>query len=473
MERWVPFFQIFLHSPCPEGEASLFLQQLQLQPNHNATSSFLSLLEAPATLLSTHTCMWLQTLPPMVQSRILSFLAIESQRFSRQRLHHIATRILEDKTYTCSRDQEFFWVISAARNLLDSVSSKRDSYDEFIGVPTWLRTVAEEESPLLPWLPISPQEIYDLGRSSRVVQEEKDEDFTQEKTLSSFREDFHFNSLSPSAADRALALSLNSRLSTVESSSDAVKIAMEIQALCFNQEEPGKQISVQVLSLIEPWQTDDETTSVILAHLSSSCGHVSPTVPGLLLASVVLPKAMALRTTASRALLSATLDFCKLHQAAATNALLLPLILVKEGINRHQSDLLGKIIRECLHPSHVSACCQKLLRGAPLKSEIVCLPSHQSLILDAPVWTEALFSLFQQILTLGVSLTPDAVDNLVSIVEDSAAVLGKSLKFCSFLLCMVSKCSEVVERYKVSLRRAAERTDTFITKSILSKLASL
>ncbi|KAM3199972.1 hypothetical protein P3L10_032332 [Capsicum annuum] len=85
MECWVPLFQIFLNSPCPETEASPWLQQSFNQPGPTAisTTSFLSLLTRPTEIDScssssspfpTKRVMWIQTLPNAVQARILSFL---------------------------------------------------------------------------------------------------------------------------------------------------------------------------------------------------------------------------------------------------------------------------------------------------------------------------------------------------------------------------------------------------------------
>ncbi|CAA6671679.1 unnamed protein product [Spirodela intermedia] len=495
MERWVPLFQIFLHSPCPEGEASLWFQQQQQQqqqppPGHHVTSAFLSLLEAPTAAVSRstpsllfHSLPWPSQLvdrflflllhlkvrvdadaPPAVQSQVLSFLAMESRRFCRRRLRSLARHILEDEASGARHNGSTpgFWRLPATSHEETGEEGGGEEMEEdFDSVPAWLSSVTAVESPLLPWLPLSLHQIHELGRRSQI-------EMSAGEQAGAHYPDLQI--LNPGTSERAL--SLKAKILTVASSSDALLMASEIQALCFSHGEAENQRPLEVLSLMEPWQAEDEMASVLLSHLSSSCSLGNPHASGLLLASVVLPKLMVLQSPASRVLLSTTVDFCKLHQVAATNALFLPLILLKEGINSHLCDLLSKIVRECLHPSHVSACCQKLLRGATLKEEIICLPSHQSLISDYPVWTESLFSLFQQILTRGVLLTPDAVDRLVSVVDDSASAHRKSLKFCNFLLCMISRCPRAVKCHKTSLMRTAERTDTFVTKSILSKLGS-
>jgi hypothetical protein len=46
----------------------------------------------------------------------------------------------------------------------------------------------------------------------------------------------------------------------------------------------------------------------------------------------------------------------------------------------------------------------------------------------------------------------------------------KSLKFGNFFLCFVSKCWHECKIHRLLLERAAETTDTFLTKAILAKL---
>ena len=425
----------------------------------------------------------MQTLPPFVQSRVLSFLAYENQRFCRSRLRSIASHIVNDEHSGVGRNREYFWVFSAAHNLLDAMHDThgvtRDHEDgqeietEFSSCPSWLIGLAQGENPTLPWLPISPSQVCDLGRGSSLLpeeeeeeeeEEEKEEELTPEQEKERSSTNAEIKGLSPSTSERLL--SLKCRIVTVASLSEVEMVMSEIRALCFNHDEKNNQKSLEILNLLELWRIEDEVAAVFLTQMYDF--HIS----GLLLASIVLPKLVILKSPVSRVLLSAIVEFCKLHKVAAINALTFPLILLKEGINIHHCDLMSKIVRECLHPSQVSAFCQKLLQRSSLKEDIICLPSLHSSISEELVWTESLFSFFQQILIQGVQLTPDAVDSLVSVVEESVVVHRKSLKFCNFLLCMISKCPHAVQRHKLSLIRTSEKTETFLTKSILSKLTS-
>ncbi|XP_073289786.1 uncharacterized protein [Primulina huaijiensis] len=175
MECWVPLFDIFLNSPDPETEASTWLQK-SFNPSSKttpiSTSSFISLLMKPAevnfSVSSTPNqekrVTWIQTLPDLVQTRLLSFLAYDYQRFCDKELCRIARIMSVEGKYLD------FWVKKAEEKLLDlvSVSNYRwlsdlnlDSEDEHVenecqSVTDWLRDVAKDNEQLFSWFPISP-----------------------------------------------------------------------------------------------------------------------------------------------------------------------------------------------------------------------------------------------------------------------------------------------------------------------------
>ncbi|XP_073116646.1 uncharacterized protein [Elaeis guineensis] len=519
MERWVPLLHIFLHSPSPEGEASLWFQnQNQHQHHHSqpnapplppSTSAFLSLLLTPTSALrletsttssspERHELIWIQTLPPTLQSRILSFLAVESNRFCRLRLRSLAAHILGSNTPS-SPD---FWVQKTALNLLDAVSSsdptplepllphqhlrqaseeEEEEEEEFYSLPQWLKDSSSATTPLLPWLPLpigpSPKTAC---RAFGLFSEDKPETMdlvtVQEEEQEQVRQNCEPESSSSSASPlppldphiHNRASSLKADLSTSDSTPEAIRLAREILQLCLDS-GAGNQLAL--LGLTEPWEADDLTASVLLSHLAGEDRSNFVGWPSHVLCSVSLPKLLILRNTASRVLLSATIDFCKLHPTAAVEALLLPLAFRKEGINIVICDAMTRIMKECLHPSHVSAFCQRLLCGESKDKRLVCLPCHRELLSDELVWTEPLFMLFQHILNRDIHLTPDTTDRLVSVIDEVAGEFSRSLKFGNFMLCLVTKCARASSIHGVLLERAAGRTDTFVTKSILSKLA--
>ncbi|XP_068649417.1 uncharacterized protein [Aristolochia californica] len=477
MERWNPLIDIFLKSSSPEGEASLWM----LQQSCPLFSAFLSLLLSPclSSSVSSNSCMWIQTLPNAVQTRILSFLAIESHRLCPRRLHKLAITILRTGPLLD------FWVERAARNLLTIVSSDTNSSvssslqleEEFLALPYWLENMVTADSPL-PWFP--PEFHSKIPRASDsskgegvlalsdVGNDEEEEESEEHSYLSdgpAEMESEHGSALDPDI--QLKATELKSRLLELQSATKIIPLAEEIRQLCVN----AGGNSFMALGLIEPWEADEEIISVLLPHLVGGTEEFPWSAQ--VLASVVLPKFLVLQCPASRFLSTATIEYCRTHQRAAVDGFLLPLVLRKEGINTSLCDIITRIIKECLHPAHVSAFCQRFLCNITEVKQRYCLPCHRNLISDDLVWTEALFSLFQNILNQNIYLTQDSVDQIAYVLDDMADRFSTSLKFSNFLLCLVGKCGTSLNSHKLLFTKVAEKTDTFITKSILSKLSTL
>lgn len=423
----------------------------------------------------------MQTLPNLVQSRILSFLALEKQRFCSRDLSRLARNVLSGEA------EVEFWVKRAARNLLDQVSEPSlewistlslDSVgegvsEEFQAIPGWLKDAAGDSDSLLPWLPVSPD-----GLNSRTIVDGEDHSDElvadtgkgKERMDEVVEEIKIVQSKYPPLEDEVLnmAATLKSQILAFESSSVAGGLAAQIREVCLQR---GVD-SVSVLGLIEPWKADDEVASVLLSRLSDG-SEEELGWPSQILCSIILPKLLALEEPASRVLVTATIDYCKLHQRAAVYGLLFPLILRRGGINNPICDVVARIIRECLHPAHVSAFFQKLFCEEVHVRSFICLPCFQDLISNELIWTESLFILLQYILNYNIHLTPDSIHHLLYQVQDLAGTFSTSLKFGNFLLCLVTKCSPFLKSYKISLTEAVEQTNTLVTKSILSKLSSL
>ncbi|CAL9125995.1 unnamed protein product [Musa acuminata var. zebrina] len=476
LERWLPLFEIFLNSAAPEGDASLWFDN-----HHHPTTAFLSLLLSAVSASGSPPPILLQTLPPALQSRILSFLAVHHHRFPRACLLPLAAHFLDSSAFT---DSSALWARKAAHHLLDAVSSSappvacghtldhlhrrtNENDVDLYALPQWLNDPVFAAAPLLPWLPLPAGS---LPRSNdRYFAAEP-----QSMELVAFRDDEPATYsplppppvLDPQIIERASVL--KAELLASEAAPKAIRLAKDIRQLCLDS---GTGSQLMVLGLIQPWEADDEMASVLLSNLSGEYGLSFVGWHAHVLCSLVLPKLLTLQKPASRVLLSATTRFCQLHPVAAVEALLLPLSLRKEGLNVVLCDALARVIRECLHPVHVSAFCQRLLCGNAGDRRPVCLPWHEELLSDELVWTESLFMLFNHVLNHNVCLTPDTADHLVSVIDEKAHKFSKSLKFGNFMLCFVSKCARASSLHKVSLERAAMRTGTFVTKSILSKLS--
>lgn len=429
--------------------------------------------------------MWIQTLPDVVQARILSFLAFDHQRFCRRELCRLARIVLSE-----GKGLDF-WVKKAAQQLLDLVSlsdyqwlshlnldsEEENVEEEFYSMPDWLRDAATKSESMFPWLPMSPDELSDKmplsgseGNEDDLpinVEESKQEQFDEvmrETDVDELKFDDPINTEVEKAAE-----SLKSRLLNIESTSKAVELAKDIRKLCFE----SRRNSLVILNLIEPWSAEDETAAVLISHLSDGSEADENDWSTHILCSIALPKFLVLNEPSSRVLVNATIAYCKAHQRAAEYALLFPLILRNDGINNPICDVITRIVKECLHPAHVSAFCQKLLSKEKDAQRFICLPCHRCLISEELVWSEPLFSLWQNILNHNVHLMKDSVDQLINRVCEYTDRYSKSLKFGNFLLCLVNKCAPFLRPHKLLLTAAVENTDTLVTKSLLSKLSSL
>lgn len=428
--------------------------------------------------------MWIQTLPGIVQARILSFLAHQHQRFDRRELCTLARVLLSEEGKGID-----FWVKKAAQHLLDLVSdsnyewlyhlnldSEEEEFveDEFYSMPDWLRDAAKDSEPMFPWLPLSPNELSDKmpsinsggdGDDLLIDVEETKQDHTDEVMLEVDEDEFDV------ALDIDVekeANSLKTKLLTLDTSLKAVELSKEIRKLCFN----NKRNCLSILNLIEPWSVDDETAAVLLNHLTDENEADESEWPSHILCSVILPKFLVLNEPSSRVLINATVEFCRAHQRAAEYALLFPLILRKDGINNPISDVISRIVKECLHPVHVSAFCQKLLTKDETSWRFVCLPCHRCLISEKLVWTESLFGFWRSVLERNVCLLQESVDQLVKEVCENSERYSKSLKFGNFVLCLVNKFGPTLRPHKVLLSAAIQKSNTLVTKSILSKLSA-
>ncbi|KAL3532600.1 hypothetical protein ACH5RR_006121 [Cinchona calisaya] len=484
MERWVPLLEIFINSSCPETEASSWLQR---SFNSNSppisTSSFLSLLTNPSSPPHPKRFMHIQTLPNFVQARILSFLVYERERFCRRDLIKLARDLLSE-----GRELDF-WVKKSADQLLDVLSGsgfdwisnlnldseEESAEDEFREMPDWLKDAAKSRDFVLPWLTILPDEISSRKPFGGVVEDDEDSESDagkeKEECVDEVMGEAEVGDLKNVAMDPEVekrADWLKARILKFEGASETVELANEVRQLCV---ESGVD-SLAVLELVEPWKADDETASVMVTHLLHG-GEDELGWPSHVLCSIVLPKMFFLTEPASRVLVSAIVEYCKVHQKASEYALLWPLIRKVDGINNPICDVISRIVRECLHPGHVSAFCQKLLSSELDAKNFICLPCYRCLIAGELVWTESLFYLMQNVLNHNVHLTQDAVDQLVQEACKSTNRFPRSLKFGNFLLCFINKCAPLLRSHKLLLIEAVEHTNTLVTKSILSKLASL
>lgn len=476
-------------------------------------------------------CMWIQTLPSAMQSSILTFLSVEHNRFRKKDLQVLAQNLkaTPDLDFWVRRAAEnlFQTVFGYKASAFSPVYGGQDM-DDYNALPEWLEDCQKGSGSLFPWLPIVSDEGQTLANDGRESSKQQGEYQTTEipienpelsryvdletvpcspevqepaggsvedsrNVVDDASEIQHATScISVEAADSEVVTSvtvemmdhdgisskavldpkvyvqltsLRDALLNFDFASSIRSIAEEIRALCTVAELR------EVISVIKPWEAADEVTLQLVESLMKD--QEGYDWSSQMLSSLILPKLLSLKKPASRILVNAVLQAGKVHQRATVDALLLPLILNKEGLNVVVCEVLNRIIKDCLHADHVSSFFQKLPFEDHQQGSVVCLPCHQCQISQYLVWTEPVFTFFQNILNHQVLLTQEAIDNIVLALEDVAGEFSKSLKFGNFLLCLVNKYASLLRPHKVLLGRVTEMTNTFMTKSILSKLACL
>ncbi|KAI4971674.1 hypothetical protein ZWY2020_002588 [Hordeum vulgare] len=473
MEPWLPVLRHLLATSAPSAAAfsSSNSSPCSLPP----AAGLLRLLLSPVPTLpaSEPTPVLFQTLPPLLQSQALSFLSSSASLLDPLQLRSLASRVLSAPPGRCDE----FWVRRGAHHLLDGLPDKDVPHvpwefnDEFHEPPPWLKGEAARTQPALPWLPLDCRSMMPGGvhASEDGFSEVRLESLGLEQDGCPLMQEVGCapsppaSPLENSVVHRALAL--KKEIGMAESVLGAQQAANNLHDLCL---ESGN--AEAVLSLVQPWEADDDIVRVLLSNLVLEEDGMHGKGPALVLCSLALPKLLDLQRAASSGLLSAALDICKSYPAAALEAVLFPLVLRKQGLNAPQCDVLTRIVKDCMHPLHVTAFCHRLLSGEEGERKPVCMPQHRENIGRDLVWTESLFALFYNILSQDICLTPSTIEKLVSMIHDMAIKFPKSLKFGNLFLCFVSKCWHECKIHRVLLERAAETTNTFLTKAILVKL---
>ncbi|KAG0514856.1 hypothetical protein BDA96_10G229200 [Sorghum bicolor] len=485
MEQWLPLFRHLLVSPAANAVAfssSPSSGDCPSAPPPAAALLRLLLLPAPmlpASASDPTAAILFQTLPPFLQSQALSFLASSADLLDPHLLRILAARVL-----SAPPGRYGLWVVRGARHLIDGLPEEEgvpgvvsdEFIDGFHDPPMWLKEAAARAHPVLPWLPVDCRSLTGSGSGTRAGPGGEDglDGIGLETLVLVQDEDVEMQEapgrvlpqaplLEDSIVRRAMAM--QKEIVTVESVLVAQRVAKDLQDLCVQSRN-----AAEVLSLVQPWEADDDTLRVLLSNLVLEGDGVDGKGPALVLCSVFLPQLLELQRPPSSVLLSTALGLCKRHPAAALEAVLFPLVLRKGGLNIPQCDVLTRIIKECMHPLHVTAFCHRLLSGEDQERKPVCMPQHQESIGTNLVWTESLFTLFYNILSQDICLTPSTVGELISVIDDQASKFLRSLKFGNFLKCFVSKCWHECKHQRGLLKRAAERTDTFLTKAVLAKL---
>ncbi len=215
-----------------------------------------------------------------------------------------------------------------------------------------------------------------------------------------------------------------------------------------------------VFKVVKPWLVEDEITALLVGTLLGEHAGYARSVQ--ILTYILLPKLQKLKQPVSRILGSAVLQASKAHPRATVDALLLPLLLCKEGASPFQCDVINRVIKEGLTPELLSSLFHKLF----------CTQDKDHKELDW-IWTEAMVGLILNLLAQGIVLREDTLEGLVSSLENASHQFSGSLKFGNLLLNLLTKHGAKLKDHKAALQQVTKNSKTFLTKSILAKLANL
>ncbi|KAK9102181.1 hypothetical protein Sjap_019435 [Stephania japonica] len=376
MEAWIPLFNIFLNSPCPETEAALWMQNSfndasKTTTYNTNTNSLLLLLSNPTDVAAVQSissspsqskryCISQIPISGHVDSDAADCGAVADPVFSKCGEEEVLWEgvVCACKKYFEGSEEGDFWVKKAARHLLDEMPSSisdgvsgldsgqsdRELEEEFEKLPSWLESATRSSGSVFPWLPVSRDELRQGTLSSGFVDDEE-----EDRVL--VVDDEELNQVADEIETEIVCL-------------ESVHIAPEIQSAAAG-------LKSQILTFESTSRTAELADQILQLYIAW---------PSHVLCSVILPKLLVLEEPASRVLMTAIIGFCKLHQKAAVDALLLPLVFRRDGINTPTCDLVTRVIKECLHSAHVSSYCQRLLYDGHEARGIMCLPCHQCLL---------------------------------------------------------------------------------------------
>lgn len=227
------------------------------------------------------------------------------------------------------------------------------------------------------------------------------------------------------------------------------------------------------LKLFKPWEIrDDVVLSMIEIFIRKDSGFVWS---AQILSYCLLPKLLCLEQPASRFLVTAVMQAAKLHPRAAVDALLVPLVLCEKGPTKAQCDVINRMLKECLPDHHILSFCGKVFLASRRQQLPFSAPPFvlHDFLDKTLVWSEPACTVLQSILSHPISVDEELLDVLVNACGEEVVRFARSLKFSTFLLCLISNFGPCLKPHKSMLQRIAERTETFMTKSLIAKSSSL
>ncbi|KAL2649630.1 hypothetical protein R1flu_017758 [Riccia fluitans] len=461
-------------------------------------------------------CIWMQTLSNAMQTSVLTFLNVEHDHFRSKDLEALARRILQ-----CPMDADF-WVLEAAKALLQTSSQDQDLklsvlYEEqqlfadaeiadYHKLPEWLDTCGESSDSMFGWLPleqsgdfkekapdgtkICPSETGELSQSDTEVKQPAFEPLDQMRAACSpgrFKEEPTVEEkgteTDKEVSDRSeMGVDQGEEIVRKEDDNTAREVLGDhlfVQAVSLGQalrSSPGPGLSEEInlvrsttkfalfLSVARAWDVDDEVTLLLVGSLLvEQDGYAWSTK---VLEMVILPKLLAMEKPASRILATAVTQAGKIHPRAIIDSVVFPLICSRDGASGIQCELLNRIVKDCLPEDLILALLQKMF--------LSCAEKQQGFNSGLPWrWTEGMVGVVQNMLNYKVNLDQQSLACLLEALDAVVLEYSKSLKFGNLLLNLVTKQGSKLKSYKELLLQIVEKTQTFLTKSIKTKLGAI
>ncbi|KAG6542240.1 hypothetical protein Mapa_016368 [Marchantia paleacea] len=472
-------------------------------------------------------CIWMQTLPSAMQTSVLTFLNVEHNHFRSKDLEALARRILQSPV------EADYWVFQAARSLLLTSSPDADQFgssssteeqpfgigdtqmSDYHALPEWLDKCREHTSPMFSWLPLEKsypvEEVQDQDETHLsetceslqptsvevpAVQQPTDKLFdherratcsperrTHERTIED-KDRSEIEIMEAEAGIMDLSKEVNGGDNIVNEEDDKIARAalgedLYLQALSLGRDlrtrsESGlpKDIYLvrstpkfaSLLSAARAWEVDDEVTLLLVETLLvEQDGYAWSTQ---VLHAIILPKLYALEKPATRILMTALTQAGKIHPRAVMDSVMFPLICSKNGASSIQCEILNRLVKDCLTEDLILCLLQKMF---------VCSreSKHDFSSNLSWSWTEGVVGVVQNLLSHKVNIDQDCVASLVQALDAAVAEFPTSLKFGNLLLNLVTKHGPRLKSHKALLHQVVDKSRTFLTKSVQSKLASL
>lgn len=478
--------------------------------------------------------MWIQTLPSVMQANILNFLSALHSRFRSADLESLALSMLSTHQldfWVARAVQDLLSKVSQSQKVNQAVEHRcSDSMGKDI-LPDWLDQYRHSHPPLLPWLPVrasipEPNISKRLHTSSQTAKVHFDK--SESKCTSPVKNNSQLNTQGNEAVE-VIGLKTPMRLSegwgrtqgendvpvttsrllddnskytgphgkeetTTKSTNlelEEFMVAMHRPDFCSQAQawreswlETGPTTEdaailrasadlIAILNIVKPWEMgDDALLRIIEMLMRKEDGFLWS---AQITSYCLLPKLLSLEQPASRFLISAVLQASKIHPRAAVDALLIPLILCDQGLNTSQCDVINRTLKECLPDHHIVSFCEKIFfQNKRQQLPFTVPPPVEHSFLGRPlVWSDPVCTVVGNLLNCSISLDEEMLDGLANAFGEVVDKLSKSLKFSNLLLCFISNYGSSLKQHKNMLLQVAEKTHTFMTKSLLSKCSAL